>query len=143
MEWPRHIRRVPHDDLELAAGDELERRQFAEELLLQLESELHHRSRGTAGNNEGDKLSRQRKKLERSGGDHPERTFRSDEQILEVVTAVVLAQRAKQVERVPICEDDFEAKHQIAHVSIAQHGGAAGVGRQVAADVARTLGAET
>src|SRR3546814_17625688 len=55
---------------------------------------------------------------------------------------VVLAQRAQAVPRAPVRQHYLEAEHEIARGAVAQHVHAAGIGREVAADLARALGAE-
>ena len=83
-----------------------------------------------------------RKELQARGGDHAERAFGADEQGFEVVSGVVLAQAAKAGHHAAVREHHLETEHQIAHHSIAQHRGTAGIGRQVAADLRRALRAE-
>src|SRR3546814_18728008 len=55
---------------------------------------------------------------------------------------VVLAQRAQAVPRAPVRQHYLEAEHEIARGAVAQHVHAAGIGREVAADLARAIGAE-
>ena len=69
----------------------------------------------------------------------PERALGADEELLEVVAGVVLAQRAQPVPHPPVGQHHLEAQHQVAHHPVAQHRGTAGVGRDVAADRAAAL----
>ena len=85
---------------------------------------------------------RRREQLQHRRGDDAERALGADEQLLEIVAGVVLAQSAQAVPDAAVGEHDFEPQRQFARVAEAQHGGAAGVGRQVAADRAASLGAE-
>ena len=75
-------------------------------------------------------------------GDDAERAFRADEQIAQVVARVVLAQRLETFEHAAVGQHDFESEHEVAHHAVAQDRGAAGVGRQVAAELARAFRAE-
>src|SRR3546814_1336928 len=58
------------------------------------------------------------------------------------MAGVVLAQRAQAVPHAPVRQHYLEAEHEIARGAVAQHVHAAGIGREVAADLARALGAE-
>ena len=49
---------------------------------------------------------------------------------------------AQAVPDVAVGQHDFEAQHEVARIAVAQHLHAAGVGREIAADHARALGAE-
>src|SRR5262249_38902470 len=87
--------------------------------------------------------ARERKKFQRGRSDDAERAFRSDEDLLQVVAGVVLAQAAQAVPYLAGGKYHLEAKRQIARVAIAQHLCAAGVGREVAADGCRAFRGET
>ena len=67
---------------------------------------------------------------------------RADKQLLQVVAGVVLAQRAQAVPDRAVWQHHFEAEHEIARIAVAQHLHAAGVGGNVAADLAGALCAE-
>ena len=77
---------------------------------------------------------------EHGGGNDAERSFRADKQLLEVVTGIVLAQSAQPVPDAPVGQHDFQAEDLVARGAVAQHIDAAGVGREVAADLAAALG---
>ena len=62
--------------------------------------------------------------------------------MLHVVAGVVLAQGGKAVPDLPVGQDDLDAEREFAHVAVAQHRHATGVGRKVAADLGRALGAQ-
>ncbi len=81
-----------------------------------------------------DLCRRQRIELERRGGDHAERALGADEEIAQVVTGVVLAQPAQAVPDLAFGGDHLETEAQFARIAVAQHGGAAGIGRQIAPD---------
>jgi hypothetical protein len=59
------------------------------------------------------------------------------------VTGIVLAEAAQQIEHAPVRQHHFESQHQLAHIAVAQHVYAAGIGRNVATDGATTLRRET
>ena len=83
-----------------------------------------------------------REQFARRRGDDAERAFRADEQIAQVVAGVVLAQRLEAIEHAAVGQHDFEAEHEVAHHAVAQDRGAAGVGRQIAAELAGAFRAE-
>ena len=82
------------------------------------------------------------KELEAGGRDDAERAFGTDEQGFQVVAGVVLAQAAQAGEHPAVRQHHLQTEHQIAHHAVAQHRGAAGVGRQIAADLRRALRTE-
>ena len=83
--------------------------------------------------------ARARKQFARRRGDDAERAFGADEQLLQVVAGVVLAQRLKPSSTRAVGQHDLEAEHQVAHHAVAQHCGAARVGREIAAELAANL----
>ncbi len=74
--------------------------------------------------------------LEGGGGDDAQRTFGADQQLLEVVAGVVLAQAGQTVQHAAVGQHRLQAQGQLAHRPVAQHRHAAGIGGQVAADLA-------
>ena len=72
--------------------------------------------------------------LEHRGSDDAERAFGADEQVLQVVAGVVLAQAPESVPDAAVGQDRFETQHEIARIAVAQHVDAARVGREIAAD---------
>jgi hypothetical protein len=85
---------------------------------------------------------RWRKELEHCGGDDAERTFSTDEQLLQIVAGIVLAERTQSVKDAPIRQHDFQPEHEVAHGPVAQHCGSAGIGGNVTTDLAASFGAE-
>ena len=75
-------------------------------------------------------------------GDHAERAFGAEEELLQVVAGVVLAQAAQPIPHPAVGQHHFHAEHLLARGSIAQHVDPAGVGRKVAADLAAAFGGE-
>src|SRR5580704_6590385 len=70
-------------------------------------------------------FARSREQLQGRGGDDPERAFAADEELLQVVAGIVLAQAAQPVPDPPIREHDFEAQGQLARIAVAQYRDAA------------------
>ena len=78
--------------------------------------------------------------LQRRRGDDAQRALAADVEIAQVVAGVVLAQRAQAVPDLALGVDHLQAQAELAHVAVAQHLGAAGIGRQIAAHRAAALG---
>ncbi len=78
--------------------------------------------------------ARPREQLQRRSGDDPERALGADEQVLEVVAGVVLAQLGEEIGDAPVGEHDLDAERQVARVAIGDDRDAAGVGGEIAAD---------
>ncbi|MNE04001.1 hypothetical protein D3C80_965220 [compost metagenome] len=66
----------------------------------------------------------------------------ADEQLLQVIAGVVLAQPLQAIEDLTVRHDRLNAQHQVAHHAVAQDGGAAGIGRDDAADGGRAFGSQ-
>ena len=90
----------------------------------------------------GRDLARPRKQAQHRRGDDAERSFRAHEQVLQRIAGIVLAQPSQAVPDLAVRQHRFEPQHQVAHVAVAQHRDAAGIGRDVAADLARALRAD-
>ena len=73
------------------------------------------------------------------GGDDAERALGADEQGFHVVAGVVLAQALQARQHPAVGQHHFEAQHQVAHHAVAQDRRAAGIGREVAADLRGAL----
>ena len=69
----------------------------------------------------------------------PERAFGADEQRFDVVAGVVLAQALEPRQHAAVRQHHLQAEHQVAHHAVAQHRRAAGIGGQIAADLAAAL----
>ena len=85
------------------------------------------------------RAARARVELQHGGGDDAQRALRAHEQMLQVVAGVVLLQLGQIVQHAPVGQHHFETLHEIARIAIGEHGGAAGIGRQIAADGAGAL----
>ena len=79
------------------------------------------------------------KSFEHRRGHDAQRALRADEELLEVVAGVVLAQAAQAAVDAAVREHRFDAQRQLARVAVAQHRRAPGVGRKIAADRAAAL----
>jgi hypothetical protein len=90
----------------------------------------------------GRQRPRQGKELQHRGGDDAQRSFGADEQVLQVVAGVVLAQAAQAIPDLAAGQHHFQAQGQFARVAVAQDLHAAGIGRQIAADLATALGGQ-
>jgi hypothetical protein len=62
--------------------------------------------------------------------------------MIQVIAGVALAQAAQPVPHPAVGQHHFEAERELARVAVAQHVDAAGIGREIAADLARALGAQ-
>ncbi len=84
-----------------------------------------------------------REELQTGCGNDAERAFGADEQGFHVVAGVVLAQALEGREYAAVRKHHLEAQHQVAHHAVAKHRGSPRIGRQIAADLGRALGAQT
>ena len=125
---------LAHDQFE--AGD-----RAAGARLRQMQELERRRGRGHADKG-GLHRARTRKQLEHRRGDDAERAFSADEDVPQVVAGVVLFQLLQQRQDAPIGQHHFQPEHQVARDAVSQRAGAAGIGREVAADGAASLGAE-
>ena len=71
--------------------------------------------------------------------DDAEGAFRANEEVAQRVAGVVLAQVSHTVPDATVGEHHLEAEHEVAGVAVAQHLRAAGIGREIAADLRRAL----
>ena len=78
--------------------------------------------------------------LQRGGGDDAERAFRAGEQVPQVIAGIVLAQGAEVGDQLAVRQHHLEPEAQIARAAEAQHVEAAGIGGEVAADLAGAFG---
>jgi hypothetical protein len=67
----------------------------------------------------GGAVARFGEELQTCSGDHAERTLGADEEGLDVVARVVLAQALEAREHAAVGEHDLEAEHQVAHHAVA------------------------
>jgi hypothetical protein len=104
--------------------------------------QLHRRDRrGQAGPGDRPRTDR-RHQLQAGGGDDAKRAFGADQQVREIVAAIVLLERRKPLIEAAIGEHRLDPLDEAAHRAEAQHLGAAGVGRDESADRCRSPGAQ-
>src|SRR3546814_13638080 len=75
-------------------------------------------------------------------GDDAERAFRANEQLLQIIAGVILDHLVQRRNHPAIGEHGLDAEHLFAHHAIADDAHAAGVGRGIAAELARTAPAK-
>ena len=139
IDGPGHVNQR---QIERRARDQLEGGQLIGGGGAGVSEERHHILDPGEPEKRGLDFARFRKELHGRGGDDPERAFAADEELLQIVAGIVLAQAAQPVPDPPVRQHDFEAQGQLARVAVAQYRDAAGIGRQIAADLAAALGAE-
>ena len=71
---------------------------------------------------------------EHRSGDDAERAFGADEQVFEIVAGVVLLELVEVVQHAAVGQHHFEAEHVRAGDAVGDRRGAAGIGREIAAD---------
>ncbi|MNN04716.1 hypothetical protein D3C81_1174460 [compost metagenome] len=131
-----HACRVCQHQVQAFAGKELERLQARAALREQQFIQFQRlRRRGHCRQHHAARIGA-REQPQRRRRDHAQRAFRADQQLLQVVAGVVLAQRAQAVEHLAVGQHGFDAQYQFARHAIAHHVDAAGIGGQVAADLA-------
>ena len=82
------------------------------------------------------------KSLQHRSGDDAERSLRTDEQVLEIVTGIVLAQRPQPVPHAPVGEAPLRARASVAGVAVAQHAMPPALVESIAADLAASFRGE-
>ena len=84
----------------------------------------------------------QRHQFYRNCRDNPENAFGTDEQLLEINSAIVLPQSGKSIKDGSIRQYDFKAQHQFSGHAVAENIDAAGIGADVTANPATSLSAQ-
>ena len=130
------IRNMFQDAVNAKARDQFKtRRRAASRALGVGEQRYGVRRFGDAGPDRNGFL-RAREQLQHRAGDDPERAFAADKQLFQVVPGIVLTQTFQPVPDLAVCCHRLKAKHQIAHIAVAQNIDAAGVGGDDAANLA-------
>ena len=129
-------------EFESGARDQLERRQLVGGGGARFGEEAHRILDPAEAEKRRLDLARLGEELDRRGGDDAECALAADKELLQIVAGVVLAQPPQPVPDPPVGQYDLEAQGQLAGIAVAQYGDAAGVGRQIAADLAAPFGAE-
>ena len=141
-EWVLRTLESRDDEVEARAVHELERVEHVAEARSGVAE--HGDARGEIGRgDERDVDARgEARGEERHLGHHAEGALRADEELLEVVSGVILAQDAEEVEDGAVGEHRLDAEDAAVEGSVAEEAEAAGVGGDVAADLTLALGAE-
>jgi hypothetical protein len=84
----------------------------------------------------------QGEKLEYGSGNDAKSPLGADEQVLQVVASVVLAQAAQAIPDLAAGQHDLQTEGQFTRVAITQNLHTARVGGQIAADLAASLGSQ-
>src|SRR5712671_7345261 len=138
---PRY-RDMGESQIEGCARDQLERRQLVGGGGAGAPEEAHHVLDPAEPEESGFDFARFGKELNRRGSDDAEGALAADEELLQIVAGIVLAQAAKAVPNPSVGQHHLEAQCQLAGFAVAQDRDAAGVGRQIAADLTGPLGPE-
>ena len=138
--WIGQPRLVLAGQCDRIAGHQLESGDPVAEGLPQVAEQMHAGADVRQRGERGDAGLRQRVQSEDRGGNDAERALGADEKLLHVVSRIVLAQAAQSVPDPAVGEHDFDAENELARIAEAQHRGASGIGRQVAADRAAAFG---
>ena len=151
VEFGDHVERAPGvqrrrqpvpgaDVVQRAVGEELEggKRQFG------TQGREHPHQRPDVLDTQQHDLAGRRRVRQAQGGLHhqPERAFAADEQVAQIVAAGVLDQAPIAVQQLPPAGDHPESGDPVARQAVAQYADAAGVGRNVAADLAGAFRSE-
>jgi hypothetical protein len=123
-------------------GDQFAGRQAGAEMRLQLTQQAHRECRRADGQPGGHRCPRQGEEFQDGGGDDSEGALGADEQMLEVITGIVLAQAAQAIPDLPARQNHLQAERQFTCVAVAQDLHTTGVGRQIAADLTTALGGQ-
>ena len=139
----RHVVARTNGDLEPISKDQLEGSDEIAAAPARPRVERHrvgHRAKRDEG---GLDLSGLREELQGRSGHDAQRSLTADEELLEIVAAIVFAEHIETVPDAPVAEHHLEAQNEVSRHAVAQHVDPAGVGGDVAADAARALRAES
>ena len=129
-------------ELDHVADDQLEARHRAADARLRQIEQLQRGGRRGHADERGFHRARAREQLQHRGGDDAERAFGADENLAQVVAGVVLLQLREKIHDAAVGQHDLEPEHEIARDAVGQRAGAAGIGREIAADGAAAFRAE-
>ena len=122
--------------LDEVAPHQLEGRERARKARLQAAEQVQRRPEVRQRDQRGRARPRRSVQPQHRAGDHAQRALGADEELLEVVAGVVLQHGAQHRQHAAVGQHHLEAQRLLAHHAELQHAVAAGVGRQVAADLA-------
>ncbi len=137
-----HLPAMAEHGVDAGSRKQLEGRQAVAAALAQMAQQLDRALRVLHGNPGRRRGGRLRMQFQHRRRDDAERALGADEELLEVVAAIVLAQAAQAVPDTPVGQHGFEAEHLLAGIAVAQHIDAARVGRKIAADLAAAFGGQ-
>ena len=115
-------------EVERRPADDFEGRHVVAGRVAQAAEQAHCGGRIGHGGPGGGTDVRAREQLQRRRRDEAQAAFGADEEMLEVVAGIVLAQGAQAVPDATVGEDHFEAEGEFAGIAVAQDLHAAGVG---------------
>jgi hypothetical protein len=84
-------------------------------------------------------LARTGKQFQNRCGDDAQRPLPADEQMLQIVSGIVLVQTPQPIPYPPIRQNSLDAQNQLAHIAVTYGHGAAGIGGQQSADCGTAL----
>ena len=116
---------------QLRAGAELRALEEVERGFRRGKADISHLASGRLG-----------QEFEDGRGDDTERAFCTDQEMAPVIAAIVLLQPSQAVQDFAGRQHRFQPEAEVAAVAVGEHSGAAGVGRQIAADLAGALRAK-
>ena len=129
------VQRV-ENEIETAALQQLETGDLLAQPAAHQPQQLHRRIGVGHGDEGGLALARLREQPQHGRRDDADGALAADEQLLHVEAGIVLAQAAQTVPDAPVGQHHLQPQHEVAGIAVAQHLGAAGIGREVAADLA-------
>ena len=135
----RDLREMPCHQRQRMPADHLEAGQRVARLAPRQAQQRHAGLERVAGRQRGAGGRRLRLQLHDRRGDHAQRALAADVEMAQVIAGVVLAQAGEPVPDLAGRRHHLQPQAELARVAVAQHLGAAGVGRQVAADGAAAL----
>ena len=127
------------DDMQDIGRDQLERLNSATRRRLQTVQKLDSRRHVAHFGERGGACHRLRKQLHRRGGDHAKRSFGANKEVPQIITRIVLAKPAKQVQDAAAHQHHLDTKSQLARCSVTNDIQPAGIGPKIAADGAASL----
>ena len=90
----------------------------------------------------GGDLARRRMEPQHGAGDEAERAFRADEDLLQVIARIVLQHLVERGDDGAVGQHGLESQHLLARHAVADDADAAGIGGEIAADLAGAARAE-
>ena len=127
-------RNVSEHQFQRGTADDLEGRNVVAGGSAQPPQQADRRGRIGHGHPGRGMCARTREELQGRRRNQSQRAFGADEEMLQIVAGVVLAQGAQAVPDAAVGQHHFEAEAKLTRIAVAQHLHPAGIGREVAAD---------